>query len=195
MEKKLKKEYDKRRKAVFFQLNAEELSLIKKDMREMGLEGCSISMFIKYKVLGMPDSIRDKYRRMVETSTDVPEIKDTLLNRIAELDLQLDYVNLRFAKELNEISTTYQLAEDKKLQKKFLLLTSYKNAVLEKSELLFRDLQFILANLGETIKRKKKEEVQILPQSIIEEFNKNWHDTTSPEVIEGARRLFEDEEK
>lgn len=186
--KKLKKEYDRRRNFVLISLNSSESSLLEIEMKKC--EATVKSSFIKYKLFGLDSE--DKFQRTLSNVTSESDIKTIIEKEVKELNNAIDYINIRFNREIEAFQADFAGADDKRaINKRVAIMNDWQQSLQNKTDKIFLDLQILLERMDIIVERKKQEEVRTMPQSILDEYVKNWNDTTSPEIYEAGRRMLE----
>lgn len=184
----LKKEYNKRRKLVSIMFNSSEQSLLEIEMKKV--QATATASFIKYKLFGMDSE--EKFQRKLNAIATNDDIKIILKNEIEELNNAIDYINLRFNREIDSFEQEYGNSTDQRtIAKRVAILNDWQVSLQNKTDKIFLDLQTILKRMDIIVERKKQENLRAMPQSLLDEYVKNWNDTTSPEVHEAGRRMLE----
>lgn len=184
--KHFKKLYDSKKKLVGISMNPIEKSLLDSMMRKEEWE--NVGGFIKYKLFGL--DYEKKYHNTI-VSANEETLKKILINLMADLNDQLDYINARYTKELELLKETTAMTDAKAISKWVSLLKQWNDNVEKKTELLFNDCKLLLNRMDILVERKKQDYIRNLPDSVLEEHMRNWNDTTSPEVLEYIRRQEE----
>lgn len=187
-DKELKKEYDRRRNVVLVSLNSSESSLLEIEMKKF--EATVKSSFIKYKLFGLDSE--DKFLRTLGNVSSESDIKIIIKNEIEELNNAIDYINIRFNREIEAFQADFAGADDQRaINKRVAIMNDWQQSLQNKTDKIFLDLQTLLNRMDIMVERKKQEEVRSMPQSLLDEYVKNWNDTTSPEIYEAGRRMLE----
>lgn len=188
--KYFKKIYDSKKKLVGISMNPHEKSLLDAMMQKDDWE--NVGGFIKYKLFGL--DYQKKYKKSIQEA-DCDLLKKILINLIEDLNNQLDYINAKFTSELEELKKTTAMVDAKSISKWVSLLKNWNESVENKSDLLFNDCKFLLERMDIIVEKKKQDYLRNLPDSILEQYARNWDDTTSPEFQEYVRRMHERTEK
>lgn len=182
--KHFKKIYDSKKKLVGISMNPQEKSLLDAMMQKEEWE--NVGGFIKYKLFGMNTDY--KYRKIIENA-DENLLQKILVNLMSDLNDQLDYINTRFTKELEDLKKETAMTDAKAISKWVSLIKSWNDSVEKKTDMIFKDCQQILSRMDIIVERKRQDFLRNLPQSVIDEHVRNWDDTTSPEMLEAVRRI------
>ena len=186
--KYLKKEYDKRRIIVPMSLNSSEQSMLEIEMKKV--KATVMSSFMKYKLFGLDSE--ETFQKRLKAITKVDDIKIILKNEIAELNNAIDYINLRFNREIDAFQKECTNPLDKhSISRRVEILHDWQISLQRKTDKMFMDLQTILKRMDIVVERKRQEELRLMPQSQLDEYVRNWDDTTSPEIHEAGRRMLE----
>ena len=188
--KRFKKIYDSKKKLIGISMNPEEKSLLDAMMQKEEWE--NIGGFIKYKLFGL--DYKKKFKNTV-LSSDEEMLKKTLINLFSDLNDQLDYINARNTRELEDLKRTTPMVDAKTVSKWVSLLNNWNESVESKTTALLDDLQLILKRLDIIVEKKKQDYLRSLPDSVLEEYARNWDDTSSPEYLEYTRRMLENTKK
>lgn len=181
--KHFKKLYDSKKKRLTISMNPHEQSLLDAMMHSEGWE--NTGGFIKYKLFGMDSNY--KYKKMIEKADEIL-VKKTLIHLMEDLNDQLDYLNARYTKELEDLKISTAMVDAKAISKWVALIKTWNDSIWKKTDMLFRDCQAILKRMDILVERKHQDYLRSLPDSVLEEYIRNWNDTSSPEVIEYLRR-------
>lgn len=184
--KHFKKLYDSKKKLVGISMNPTEKSLLDAMMKKEEWE--NVGGFIKYKLFGL--SYEKKYHNAINTA-DEELLKKILINLMSDLNNQLDYINAKYTKELETLKMTTQMVDAKSISKWVALLKQWNDNVEKKTEQIFEDCKLLLSRMDIIVEKKKQDYLRNLPDSVLEEHIRNWHDTTSPEFQEYVRRQYE----
>ena len=184
--KRFKRIYDSKKKRLTISMNPYELSILDAMLQQEDWE--NVGGFIKYKLFGL--NYKKKFENTVR-SADEEMLKKTLINLFSNLDDQLDYINARNTRELEELKRTTPMVDAKTVSKWVSLLNNWNESVESKTTALLNDLQLILKRLDIIVEKKKQDYLRSLPDSVLEEHARNWDDTSSPELIEYTRRMLE----
>lgn len=167
-------------------MNPYELSILDAMLQQEDWE--NVGGFIKYKLFGL--NYKKKFENMVR-SADEEILKKTLINIFSNLNDQLDYINARNARELEDLKRTTPMVDTKTVSKWVSLLNNWNESVESKTTAILDDLQLILKRMDILVEKKKQDYLRSLPDSVLEEHARNWDDTSSPELIEYTRRMLE----
>lgn len=178
-----KKLYDSKKKRLTISMNPHEKSLLDSMMQKEEWE--NVGGFIKYKLFGR--DTKYKYRKVIE-GADETLLKKTLIHLMEDLNDQLDYLNAKLTKELEDLKISTAMVDAKAISKWVSLIKTWNDSVWKKTDMLFRDCQAILKRMDIIVERKRQDYLRSLPDSVLEEHIRNWNDTSSPEVIEYLRR-------
>lgn len=144
--------------------------------------------FIKYKLFGMnPDY---KYKKVIE-SADEGLLKKILVNLMSDMNDQIDYVNAKFTRELEDLKSSTAMTDSKSISKWVSLIKNWNESVEKKTDRIYQDCQLILKRMEIIVERKQQDYLRNLPQSVLDELMRNWDDTSSPEYYEAIRRIEE----
>ena len=171
-------------------MNPEEKSILDAMMQKEDWE--NTGGFIKYKLFGL--DYKKRFKNTVETA-DEDLLKKILINLFTDLNAQLDYINIRNTRELEDLKRTTPMVDTKTISKWVSLLNNWNEAVENKASALLNDLQLVLKRMDIVVERKKQDYLKSLPDSVLEEQVRNWDDTSSPEFLEYTRRMLERTEK
>ena len=188
--KRFKKIYDSKKVLVGISMNPEEKSILDAMMQKEEWE--NTGGFIKYKLFGL--DYKKRFKNTVETA-DEDLLKKILINLFTDLNAQLDYINIRNTRELEDLKRTTPMVDTKTISKWVSLLNNWNEAVENKTSALLNDLQLVLKRMDIVVERKKQDYLKSLPDSVLEEQVRNWDDTSSPEFLEYTRRMLERTEK
>ena len=181
-----KKIYDSKKQRVTVSMNPHEKSLLDAMMQKDEWE--NVGGFIKYKLFGL--NYEKKYKNAIGKA-DEDLLKKILINLFTEMNNQLDYVNAKFTKELEDLKQQTAMIDSKSISKWVSLIKHWNDSIENKTEILYRDTQQILERLGIIVEVKKQDYLRSIPDSVLEEYVRNWSDTTSPEFMEYVRRQEE----
>ena len=184
--RRFKRIYDSKKKRLTISMNPEEKSILDAMMQKEEWE--NIGGFIKYKLFGL--NYKKKFENTVRSADD-EILKKTLINLFSDLNDQLDYINVRNTRELEDLKRTTPMVDAKTVSKWVSLLNNWNESVESKTTALLDDLQLILKRLDIIVEKKKQDYLRSLPDSVLEEYARNWDDTSSPELIEYTRRMLE----
>lgn len=188
MDKIVRKEYEKRVKAIAIKFNYEERVIIKKMMDED--DWLNMSGFIKYKVFGCSKYVRNKYQRM-KKEVKPEDIQMIMQNLMTTLSDAISYLNYRFNYELEKLEREkggYSLKEHRRL---LAIMYDWKKAVYARTEDAIKDCQQILHYIDIKTTREQKDSLIAMPDYVLDKVRKDWNNTTSPEALEAARRDME----
>lgn len=184
--RRFKRIYDSKKKRLTISMNPYELSILDAMLQQEDWE--NVGGFIKYKLFGL--NYKKKFENMVR-SADEEILKKTLINIFSNLNDQLDYINARNARELEDLKRTTPMVDTKTVSKWVSLLNNWNESVESKTTAILDDLQLILKRMDILVEKKKQDYLRSLPDSVLEEHARNWDDTSSPELIEYTRRMLE----
>lgn len=184
--KYFKKVYDSKKKLVGISMNPHEKSLLDAMMQKDDWE--NVGGFIKYKLFGF--DYKKKYKKTIQEA-DEELIKKILINLIGDLNDQLDYINAKFSSELEDLKKTTAMIDAKSISKWVSLIKNWNDSVENKTDMIFNDCKLLLQRMDIIVERKKQDYLRSLPDSVLEQYARNWDDTTSPEVFEYIRRQEE----
>lgn len=183
--KRFKKLYDAKKVRITVSMNQYEKSILDLMMHR---EGCrNVCGFVKSKLFGQDYTAR--FNDII-ASADGEELKRTLVNIFSHLTDQLDYINSRYEKELEDLKKTTPMVNKKTVSAWVSLLDGWNKAVEIKTNAVLGDLGLILARMR-IIDMKKQDYLKRMPDSILDKHVRNWDDTSSPEFIEYTRRMLE----
>lgn len=183
--KRFKKLYDAKKVRITVSMNQYEKSILDLMMHR---EGCrNVCGFVKSKLFGQDYTAR--FNDII-ASADGEELKRTLVNIFSHLTDQLDYINSRYEKELEDLKKTTPMVNKKTVSAWVSLLDGWNKAVEIKTNAVLGDLGLILARMR-IIDMKKQDYLKRMPDSILDKHVRNWDDTSSPEFIEHTRRMLE----
>lgn len=184
--KHFKKLYDSKKKLVGISMNPTEKSLLDSMMKKEEWE--NVGGFIKYKLFGF--DYEKKYRIAINNA-DEDLLKKILINLMTDLNDQLDYINARYTKELELLKQTTAMVDAKSISKWVSLLKQWNDNVEKKTDQLFNDCKLLLNRMDILVEKKQQDYLRSLPDSVLEQYVRDWNDTTSPEVFEYIRRKEE----
>lgn len=184
--KRFKKIYDKKIKKLAISLHPEEKSILDAMMQKEEWENAG--GFIKYKLFGL--DYKRRFKNTIENA-DEELLKKILINIFSDLNDQLDYINVRNTRELEDLKRTTPMVDTKTVSKWVSLLNNWNESVESKTTAVLDDLQLILRRMDILVEKKKQDYLRSLPDSVLEEHVRNWDDTSSPEFIEYTRRMLE----
>lgn len=184
--KHFKKLYDSKKKLVGISMNPTEKSLLDSMMKKEEWE--NVGGFIKYKLFGF--DYEKKYRNAINNA-DEDLLKKILINLMTDLNDQLDYINARYTKELELLKQTTAMVDAKSISKWVSLLKQWNDNVEKKTDQLFNDCKLLLNRMDILVEKKQQDYLRSLPDSVLEQYVRDWNDTTSPEVLEYIRRKEE----
>lgn len=184
--KHFKKLYDSKKTLVGISMNPTEKSLLDSMMKKEEWE--NVGGFIKYKLFGF--DYEKKYRNAINNA-DEDLLKKILINLMTDLADQLDYINARYTKELENLKQTTAMVDAKAISKWVSLLKQWNDNVEKKTEQLYNDCKLLLSRMDILVEKKKQDYLRSLPDSVLEQYVRDWNDTTSPEVLEYIRRKEE----
>ena len=145
---------------------------------------------MKYKLFGLDSE--ETFQKRLKAITKVDDIKIILKNEIEELNNAIDYINLRFNREIDAFQKECTNPLDKhSISRRVEILHDWQISLQRKTDKMFMDLQTILERMDIVVERKRQEELRLMPQSQLDEYVRNWDDTTSPEIHEAGRRMLE----
>jgi hypothetical protein len=185
--KEMRKVYDRNRSMLYMRLNPMEMSLLNSMMKDD--DWSNMSGFIKYKLFG--DRPEEKYVRKLKNIESEKDIQLVLKNLMSQMNDQIDYINIRFNREIDEFKEAVEGMDPKSVNKWMNTISSWQRELQAKTDQIFFDCQTILKRMDIIVERKKQDELRNMPQSILDEYVKNWNDTTSPYMMEAARRSME----
>lgn len=171
-------------------MNPQEKSLLDSMMKKDDWENAG--GFIKYKLFGF--DYKKKYKKAIEEADEVL-LKKILINLISDMNDQIDYINARFTKELEDLKKSTAMVDAKAISKWVSLIKHWNDSVENKTDILFNDCKLLLKRMDILVERKHQDYLRSLPDSVLEEYMRNWDDTTSPEVMEYVRRMEERSKK
>lgn len=184
--KYFRKIYDSKVKKLSISLNTIEKSLLDSMMQKEEWE--NIGGFVKYKLFGF--KYEKKYRDAI-AKADEGMLKKILINLMTDLNDQLDYINARYTKELEILKQTTAMVDARSISKWVSLLKQWNDNVEKKTDQLFNDCKLLLSRMEILVQKKKQDYLRNLPDSVLEQYVRDWNDTTSPEVLEYIRRKEE----
>lgn len=184
--KHFKKLYDSKKKLVGISMNPTEKSLLDSMMKKEEWE--NVGGFIKYKLFGF--DYEKKYRNAINNA-DEDLLKKILINLMTDLNDQLDYINARYTKELELLKQTMAMVDAKSISKWVSLLKQWNDNVEKKTDQLYNDCKLLLSRMDILVEKKQQDYLRSLPDSVLEQYVRDWNDTTSPEVLEYIRRKEE----
>ena len=187
--KRFKKVYDAKKVRVTVSMNPYEKSLLDIMMFREGWK--NVGGFIKHKLFGLDytTSFKDTI-----ASADEAELQRILINLFSHLSDQLGYVNRRYEEELVDLKRT-PMVDRKSVSKWVSLLDKWNISVENKIASLLYDLSLMLKRMNIIVERKHQDELRGMPDSVLEQFARDWNDTSSPEFLEYTRRMLERTEK
>lgn len=183
--KRFKKLYDAKKVRITVSMNPYEKSILDTMMYREGWK--NVGGFIKHKLLGLDYAAT--FKETVD-SAEEEELKKILLNLFSHLSDQLDYINSRYEKELEDLKKTTPMVNKKTVSAWVSLLDGWNNAVEIKTNAVLGDLGLILARMR-IIDMKKQDYLKRMPDSILDRHVRDWDDTSSPEFLEYTRRMLE----
>lgn len=188
--KRFKKLYDAQKVRISISMNPYEKSILDTMMYREGWK--NVGGFMKYKLLGL-----DYTERFNDTVAEAEEaeLQRILVNLFSHLSDQLDYVNRRYEEELVDLKRTTPMVDRKSVSKWVSLLNNWNISVENKIASLMCDLSLMLKRMDIIIERKERDNLREMPDSVLEEYARNWDDTSSPEFLEYTRRMLEQSEK
>ena len=188
--KRFKKLYDAQKVRISVSMNPYEKSILDTMMYREGWK--NVGGFMKYKLLGL-----DYTERFNDTVAEAEEaeLQRILVNLISHLRDQLDFVNRRNEEELVDLKRTTPMVDRKSVSKWVSLLNNWNISVENKIASLMCDLSLMLKRMDIIIERKERDNLREMPDSVLEEYARNWDDTSSPEFLEYTRRMLERTEK
>ena len=74
-------------------------------------------------------------------------------------------------------------------------MKNWNDSVERKTDMIFKDCKEILKRMDIIVERKQQDYLRNLPQSVLDEYGRDWNDTGSPEFMEAVRRMHERTEK
>lgn len=184
--KHFKKLYDSKIKKLSISLSPTEKSLLDSMMKKEEWE--NVGGFIKYKLFGF--DYEKKYRNAINNA-DEDLLKKILINLMTDLNDQLDYINARYTKELELLKQTTAMVDAKSISKWVSLLKQWNDNVEKKTDQLYSDCKLLLSRMDILVEKKQQDYLRSLPDSVLEQYVRDWNDTTSPEVLEYIRRKEE----
>ncbi len=184
--KHFKKLYDSKIKKLSISLSPTEKSLLDSMMKKEEWE--NVGGFIKYKLFGF--DYEKKYRNAINNA-DEDLLKKILINLMTDLNDQLDYINARYTKELELLKQTTAMVDAKSISKWVSLLKQWNDNVEKKTDQLYNDCKLLLSRMNILVQKKQQDYLRSLPDSVLEQYVRDWNDTTSPEVLEYIRRKEE----
>ena len=110
---------------------------------------------------------------------------------MSDLDDQLEYINAKYTRELELLKVSTAMIDAKAISKWVSLLKQWNDNVERKTNQLFYDCKLLLSRMDILVEKKKQDYLRNLPDSVLEEYIRNWQDTTSPEFQEYVRRQYE----
>lgn len=188
--KRFKKLYDSKKVRITVSMNPYEVSLLESMMKEDDWE--NTGGFIKYKVFGL--DYKKEYNKMIKKA-DQATLQKTIVNLMSDFNNHIDYSNARFHKELTELKKKSEMLDAKAVSKWVALVKSWNDIVERKTSSLLRDCQEILKRMDIIVERKQADYLRSLPDSVLEEYKRDWEDTNSPEFMEAVRRINEEPKK
>lgn len=184
--KHFRKLYDSKIQKLSISLNPIEKSLLDSMMQKEGWE--NTGGFIKFKLFGL--KYDKKYHNAIASANE-ETLKKILINLMSDLDDQLEYINAKYTRELELLKVSTAMIDAKAISKWVSLLKQWNDNVERKTNQLFYDCKLLLSRMDILVEKKKQDYLRNLPDSILEEYIRNWHDTTSPEFQEYVRRQYE----
>lgn len=104
---------------------------------------------------------------------------------------QLDYINAKFTAELEDLKKNTAMVDAKSISKWVSLIKNWNDSVENNTDMIFNDCKLLLQRMDIIVERKKQDYLRSLPDSVLEQYARNWDDTTSPEFLEYVRRMDE----
>lgn len=185
-DKKLRQQYEKRKNGgyIMLRLNPEEKTVLDSMMKSDGWENAA--GFVKDKVFGNRVSI--EYQKIIRKA-EPADIQSLVQNFMDNLVKQLAYTNYCLEHELQEIKKNSDEGEDlnRKLVRR---LGKYSQDVLDSTGRVIGDFEEVLRRLDLKVERRKVDDVELLPDSVIEHALDDWEKTQTPEAFEAVRRAF-----
>ena len=188
--KRFKKLYDAKKVRITVSMNPYEKSILDTMMYREGWK--NVGGFIKHKLLGLDYAAT--FKDTVD-SAEEEELKRILLNLFSHLSDQLDYVNRRYEEELVDMKRTTPMVDRKSVSKWLSLLNNWNIAVENKIASLLYDLSLVLKRMNIIVERNQQDNLRGMPDSVLEQYARDWNDTSSPEFLEYTRRMLERTEK
>ena len=181
MDKKIKKEYDKRRTNVLLTMSHKELTVLESMMEKDGWT--NRSGFIKDRLFG--ENIDSKYARTLKKGSQ-KDTPNAIQNLLQELVDEFGYLNYRYNAEIEKL----EKVSDKRVQKKISMLYGWQKNIRNYTDDMTSLLEAILKMLHIKVAIEQKEAIKHVPDSVLEEKAKDWNDVDSPELYELARRVI-----
>ncbi len=185
-DKKLRQQYDKsvNGNRLVLRLNPEEKTVFDSMMKSEGWENAA--GFAKDKIFGNRVSI--EYQKIIRKAepADVLSLVQNLMDNLVK---QLAYTNYCLEHELQEIKKNGDEGDDwnRKLVRR---LGKYSQDVLDNTGRVIGDFEEVLRRLDLKVERRKVDDVELLPDSVIEHALDDWEKTQTPEAFEAVRRAF-----
>lgn len=183
MDKKIKKEYDKRRTNVLLTMSHKELTVLESMMEKDGWT--NRSGFIKDRLFG--ENIDSKYARTLKKGSQ-KDATNAIQNLLQELVDDFGYLNYRYNAEIEKL----EKENDKRVQKKISMLYGWQKNIRRHTDDITSLLEAILKMLHIKVEIEQKDAIRHVPDSVLEEKIKDWNDVDSPELYELARRIIYD---
>lgn len=165
-------------------LNPEEKTVLDSLMRSDGWENAA--GFAKDKIFG--NRVNIEYQKIIRKAepADVLSLVQNLMDNLVK---QLAYTNYCLEHELQEIKKNSDEGEDlnRKLVRR---LGKYSQDVLDSTGRVIGDFEEVLRRLDLKVERRKVDDVELLPDSVIEHALDDWEKTQTPEAFEAVRRAF-----
>lgn len=185
-DKKLRQQYEKKKNGgyIMLRLNPEEKTVLDSLMRSDGWENAA--GFAKDKIFG--NRVNIEYQKIIRKAepADVLSLVQNLMDNLVK---QLAYTNYCLEHELQEIKKNSDEGEDlnRKLVRR---LGKYSQDVLDSTGRVIGDFEEVLRRLDLKVERRKVDDVELLPDSVIEHALDDWEKTQTPEAFEAVRRAF-----
>lgn len=185
-DKKLRQQYDKsvNGNRLVLRLNPEEKTVFDSMMKSEGWENAA--GFAKDKIFG--NRVNIEYQKIIRKA-EPADIQSLVQNLMDNLVKQLTYTNYCLEHELQEIKKNSDEGEDlnRKLVRR---LGKYSQDVLDSTGRVIGDFEEVLRRLDLKVERRKVDDVELLPDSVIEHALDDWEKTQTPEAFEAVRRAF-----
>lgn len=165
-------------------LNPEEKTVLDSFMRSDGWENAA--GFVKDKIFG--NRVNIEYQKIIRKA-EPADILSLVQNLMDNLVKQLAYTNYCLEHELQEIKKNIDEGEDRN-RKLVRRLGKYSQDVLDSTGRVIGDFEEVLRRLDLKVERRKVDDVELLPDSVIEHALDDWEKTQTPEAFEAVRRAF-----
>lgn len=169
---------------IVIRLNPEERTVLDSLMRADGWENAA--GFVKDRVFGNRVSI--EYARIIRRAepTDVLSLVQNLMDSLVK---HLAYANYCVEHELQDLKDNSKIGPElsRKLVRR---LAKYSQDILESNDRVSGDIEEVLKRLNIKVEKRKVDNVELLPDSVIDHAFDDWEHTQTPEAFEAVRRSF-----